>query len=146
LSAGRALAILRAGALYFAAVFAVGFVLGIVRELGAVPVFGRRTAELLESPLMLVAIVLAARSIVRRLAPAATAEVAAVGVVGLGLLLLAELTVVLALRGLTVAEYVKGRDLVAGSVYVLLLLVFATMPAVLASSRPNDGNPTRRER
>lgn len=38
------------GLLYFAFVFAVGFVLGPIQELWAVPRFGRRAAELLEAP------------------------------------------------------------------------------------------------
>jgi len=43
-------------------------VLGTVRVLLPVPRFGTRTAELLEMPVMLVAIVIVARWVVRRLA------------------------------------------------------------------------------
>mgnify|MGYP001791382790 FL=1 len=59
---------LRAGLLYFAAVFSVGLVLGVVRVLWAVPKLGVRGAELMEMPLMLVATVLVAFWVVRRLA------------------------------------------------------------------------------
>lgn len=43
--------ILKAGALYFALAFGAGFVLGTIRVLWAVPRFGERTAELMETPI-----------------------------------------------------------------------------------------------
>jgi len=52
---------LRAGVLYFAVVFGAGFILGPIRLLWAVPRFGPRIAELMEMPIMLVVIVVAAR-------------------------------------------------------------------------------------
>ncbi len=60
--------ILKAGVLYFAVVFCAGFVLGPIRILWVVPRLGTRMAELLEEPIMLVIIILAARWIVRKLA------------------------------------------------------------------------------
>ena len=60
--------VLKAGALYLAAVFGAGFILGPIRILWAVPRFGPRVAELMETPLMLAVIIVAARAIVRRLA------------------------------------------------------------------------------
>jgi hypothetical protein len=57
--------ILKAGALYFALVFAAGFVLGAVRTLWIVPVFGTRTAELMESAIMFVVTIIAATWVVR---------------------------------------------------------------------------------
>ena len=59
--------ILKAGALYFALVFGAGFVLGAIRILWIVPRFGTRIAELMETPIMFVVTILAARWIVRRL-------------------------------------------------------------------------------
>jgi hypothetical protein len=50
-----------AGALYFALAFGAGFVLGTIRVLWVVPRVGERTAELMETPIMLVVIMLAAR-------------------------------------------------------------------------------------
>jgi hypothetical protein len=85
--------VLKAGALYFAVVFGAGFVLGPIRILWAVPRFGRRVAELMETPLMLAVIIVAARAIVRRLAiPPAPARRLGMGSVALALLLIAELT------------------------------------------------------
>jgi hypothetical protein len=60
--------ILKAGVLYFALAFGAGFVLGSIRVLWAVPIFGARTAELMETPIMFVVIALAARWTVRYLA------------------------------------------------------------------------------
>jgi hypothetical protein len=121
--------ILKSGALYFALVFGVGFVLGLMRVLFLVPRFGERTAELMEAPLMFLAIVLGARWIARRsAAPRSSTGLLAVGILALALLLITELTVVLSIRGFTLEEYLRGRDPVAGGVYVLLLLLFAVMP------------------
>lgn len=52
---------IKAGIYYFVLVFGAGFVLGTICVLWVVPKFGTRTAELLEMPLMLAVIILAAR-------------------------------------------------------------------------------------
>ena len=123
---------LKSGALYFALVFGAGFVLGTVRVLWAVPRFGERVAELMEAPVMLGVTILAARWVVRRLAlPRAAAARLGMGLVGLGLLLVAELAVVFLVRGLTLAEDIASRDVVSGSVYLGLLVVFTIMPLIV---------------
>ncbi len=53
--------ILKAGVLYFVVVFGVGFVLGTVHTLWVVPRFGTRMAELMETPIMLIVTIVAAR-------------------------------------------------------------------------------------
>jgi len=60
------LMILKAAVVYFVLVFGTGFVLGPIRILFLVPRFGVRVAELMEFPVMLVVIVLAARWLVRK--------------------------------------------------------------------------------
>jgi hypothetical protein len=55
-----------------------------------------------------------------------------VGGLALSLLLAAELTAVLWLRGLSIGEYVAGRDPVVGTVYLVLLGVFALTPLFVA--------------
>ena len=52
---------LKAGVIYFLLVFAVGWVLGPIRELWAVPHFGRVAVMLSEAVIMLVAMIVAAR-------------------------------------------------------------------------------------
>ena len=121
-----------AAGVYFAAVFGVGFVLGPIRILWAVPRFGPRLAELIEAPIMLVVIVVAARWVVGRYAGGFTApRRLALGVVALALMLLAEFALVAWLRGEPIREYLAGRDPVSGSVYYVLLVVFAVMPALV---------------
>ena len=59
---------LKAGVIYFLLVFAVGWILGPIRELWAVPHFGRVTAMLSEAVIMLIAMIVAARWVIRRFA------------------------------------------------------------------------------
>jgi hypothetical protein len=123
---------LKAGALYFVLVFGAGFVLGIPRVLWIAPRLGARAAELMESPVMLLVIIFAAGWVVRRfsLPPTVAARLGA-GAIALALLLATEFTVVLKIRHLTLAQYIAGRDPVAGTVYALMLLVFVLMPLVV---------------
>ena len=124
---------LKAGALYFALVFGAGFVLGPIRILWLVPRFGTRIAELMETPLMLAVIIVAARWVVRRLALSSTSSKRlGVGIIALGLLLVVEFSLVLWLRGLTFRDYLASRDPVAGTVYIVMLGLFAIMPLLVA--------------
>jgi hypothetical protein len=125
--------ILKAGALYFALVFGAGFVLGAIRIMWVVPRFGIRMAELMEAPIMFVVTILAARWIVRRLAvlPKVSSRLG-MGCVGLGLMLVAEFTLVLWLRGLSISEYLASRDPVSGTVYYVMLGVFCMMPLLVS--------------
>jgi type IV secretory pathway TrbD component len=61
-----------------------------------------------------------------------SSERLAVGSVALGLMLVAEFTLVLWLRGLTIREYLASRDPVSGTVYYVMLGGFAIMPLLVA--------------
>ena len=125
--------ILGAGVFYFALVFGAGFVLGIVRTLWVVPRVGTRIAELMEAPIMLVVTIVSARWIVLRLAvPSEPSARLWMGCIALALLLVAEFGFVLWLRGMSIKEYLATRDPVSGTVYYVMLLVFAIMPLLLA--------------
>lgn len=124
--------VLKAGAIYFAIVFGTGFILGSIRVVLLVPRVGERIAELIETPVMLVVIVLAARWAARRVTARTPRKLLAIGSVALSLLLACEATVVLWLRGLTIREYLATRDPVAGVVYAAMLVVFAIMPLLIA--------------
>ena len=127
------LQILKAGLLYFAIVFGAGFVLGPIRIFWAVPRFGTRIAELMEASIMLMIVVAPARWVVRGLGvPSIPSRRLGMGCVGLGLLLVGEFTLVLWLRGLSITEYLVSRDPVSGTVYYLMLGVFAIMPLLVA--------------
>lgn len=56
--------ILRGDLLHFVIVFGTGFVLGVIRTLWLVPRVGTRWAELIETPIMVVVTILAARWVV----------------------------------------------------------------------------------
>lgn len=123
---------LKAGLLYFAVVFGCGFVLGTIRTLWIVPHVGTRWAELMEAPIMLAVTIVAARWIVRRSAmPATPSNRLGMGAIALGLMLSAEFGLVLWLRGLTIRDHLATRDPVSGTVYYLLLALFAVMPFLL---------------
>ena len=97
--------ILKAGVLYFALVFGAGFILGPIRIAWVVPRLGTRTAELLETPIMLVITVMAARWIVRRLAvPPTWSSRLGMGSIALALMLFAEFTLVLSLRAMSLRD------------------------------------------
>jgi hypothetical protein len=89
-------------------------------------------AELMETPLMLVVTVAAAWWIVRHFAvPSNISTRLGMGCIALGLMLIAEFTLVLWLRGLSIKEYLASRDSVSGTVYYLMLGVFAIMPLLM---------------
>ena len=120
---------LKAAVLYFAIVFGAGFVLGPLRILWVAPRLGTRTAELIEAPIMLAISIVAAQWIVRRLAvPARTSSRAGMGIVALALMLTAEFSLMLWLRGISIHEYIATRDPVSGTVYYLSLGIFAILP------------------
>jgi hypothetical protein len=83
----------------------------------------------MEAPIMLLVTILAARWIVLHLVvpPTASARLG-MGCIALLLLFVAEFGLVLWLRGLTIRGYLARRDPVSGTVYYVMLVVFAAMP------------------
>lgn len=125
-----AVQIVKAAAVYFGIVYGTGFVLGTIRVLLMVPVLGVRNAELLEQPLMLIAIFVTAKWVVRHLKHAlARPQLLDVGLIALGILLLAEVIVVLALQP------VRAGDTMSGLAYLLNLVAFAVMPWLVSGHR-----------
>jgi hypothetical protein len=87
----------------------------------------------METPIMFAVTVVAARWIVRRLAvPPKPSSRLGMGGIALGLLLVAEFTLVLWLRGLSISEYLASRDPVSGTAYYVMLAMFAIMPLLVA--------------
>ncbi|MBX9925285.1 MAG: hypothetical protein K2Y05_02905 [Hyphomicrobiaceae bacterium] len=115
--------------LYFCAVFGAGFVMGPIRALFLEPQFGPLIAVSIEAPILLIAIILAAKW-----APAAAGaptQPVAVIVIGLGALALqqiADVAVGVLMRGMTVTEVYGQFARPDGWVYAALLVVFAVMP------------------
>jgi hypothetical protein len=124
--------ILRAGFTYFALTFGAGFVLGPFRILVLVPRLGARAAELVELPVMIGITWLAARWVTRKFSiPPQRGPRLSVGVMAGALLLLAEFTLVLRLRGLTLEEYFATRDPVSGTAYYVAVLLLVLMPLLV---------------
>jgi hypothetical protein len=118
-----------AGLVYFAIVLGTGFVLGILRVPFLVPRIGERWAELAEMPIMAVVIYLAAGYILRRFPGIRSpGRSLAAGFLALALSVCAELGLAVALQDKTLSAFIASRDRVSGSVYLVLLLVFAVMP------------------
>lgn len=127
--------VVRAGLLYFALTFGAGFLLGPFRLLVLVPRLGARTAELVEMPVMIGITWLAARWTTQRLGvPPGLGPRLSMGVLAGTLLLLAEFTLVLQLRGLTLDEYFATRDPVAGTAYYAAVLLLVLMPLLVNRS------------
>jgi hypothetical protein len=82
----------KAGVIYFLLLFAVGWVLGPIRELLAVPHFGRMAATLSAAVIMLIAMIVAARWVIRRFhVPRTLPTTISIGIVAIGFLLPAEI-------------------------------------------------------
>lgn len=122
--------ILRAGLGYFLIVFGAGFALAFIRIPFLVPQFGVRTAELMETPVMLAVIYWASRRLIDSHPGLGRRSRLAAGGVALLLLVGAELLVAYALGGGSIGQYIASRDPVSGSVYLASLLAFAVAPAV----------------
>ena len=125
--------LLKASLLYFVIVFGAGFVLGTIRTLWVVRHTGTRWAELMEAPIMLVVTILASRKTVSYFGiPPAPSCRLVVGGIALCLLLVAEFGFTRWLRGLSIKEYLATRDPVSGTVYYVMLGLFAVMPLFAA--------------
>lgn len=122
----------KAGLLYFALVLAAGFVLGTIRTVRLVPRVDVRRAELMEMPIMLAVTIVAARWTVLRLAVASlTTMRLGMGCIALVLMLVAEFGLMLRLRRISIQGYLATRDPVSGTVYYVMLAVFAAMPLLV---------------
>lgn len=128
--------ILKAALVYFLIVFGVGSLLGPIRILLVVPRLGERMAELLETPLMLLVIILAANWIVRKCQlPMRPIYRLGAGAIALVLGLLFEFGLVVKIRDLKLSEYFASRDPVAAIVYYITLVLFALMPLLVRRKR-----------
>jgi hypothetical protein len=125
--------ILKPAVFYFVLVFATGFLLGTLRVVLIVPRLGERAAKLLEMPVMLIAVVFAARWTNQRYPePAGPGSRLGIGLTALGFMLGAEVAVGLGFRGLSPIESLTNRDPISGAAYYVSLLLFAAMPWLLS--------------
>jgi hypothetical protein len=123
--------ILGAGLVYFIVVFATVSILGSVRVPLIEPRFAKFLATVLAAPLMIAAIVLAARSVTKwfKLAGRKVALLL-VGVIAISLAMIADLCVGLFLSEMSFGEQLLLFMTPAGLTYLLLLAVFLAVPLV----------------
>lgn len=124
--------ILAAALAYFVLVFTVGFLCGPIRIFLLEPKFGATGAVLMELPILLMAMLYAARLVPRKLklAPSLAAH-AGMGVGALLLVLIADFGVGLLLRGQSLAEILGQFATPAGRIYAGALLAFALIPMLV---------------
>ena len=89
-----------------------------MRVLWLAPRMGVRAAELVEMPFMLIAIYFAARFVVRSFRPASSARIR-IGWIALAMLLAAEVSLGVLLRGSSPLQMLFDRDPVSGTAYYL---------------------------
>lgn len=129
----------KSGVIYFAMIFALGFVLGTVRVLWLVPAIGERNAVLAELPVMLTASWFAARWLVQRHRLISLRARAVMGLVGFALLMLAELTLAIAAFGQSAADWLNSIFAMPGIIGLSGQILFALMPMLVRTQR--DSNP-----
>lgn len=125
------LAPVRAGALYFAIVFAAGFVLGTIRTLVLAPRVGEFAAVAIELPVMLAVAWIACGAVLRWIRLGQGIAVHAVmGLVAFALLMAAELALSLALGAPSVAAWLAGLTSAPGLLGLAGQVAFAIFPMI----------------
>ena len=117
----------RLGLIYFAAVFAAGFVLGTVRTLVLIPRLGELGAVMVELPLILAVAWFVCGRLVRHRGLAAT-EAAAMGSIAFALLMVAEAGLSRWLGGRSLAEHLALYAEPAHLIGLMAQLAFAAFP------------------
>jgi hypothetical protein len=123
--------ILWAAFLYFAIVFGTGFVVGPVRVLVLEPRLGALAAVLIEAPILVAAMIIGAKLVLRRVGVVRPGELIAVGIVALLLQQVADVALGIVLRGMTIGDPWSHFLTTPGLAYVALLTAFALMPWVV---------------
>jgi hypothetical protein len=128
--------VLKAGVIYFLLLFAVGWVLGPIRELWAVPRFGRITALLFEAVIMLTAMILSSRWGMRRFdVPPTLGSTIPMGLVALGILAAAEIAGVLWVRGQSLQDNAASLVTAPAVISLVMFVLFAVMPTLVTLVR-----------
>jgi hypothetical protein len=120
--------ILRAAAAYWAAVFALGFVLGTIRVMWLIPLVGLTPATLIELPLILTGSWLAAGWVLRRFRIELPMEALAVGGLAFAILMAAECALAGVLSGQSPAQWLAGFRQPHALLGLAGQILFALMP------------------
>jgi hypothetical protein len=127
-------AALKAGTLYFAVVYATGFILGTARVLLLLPLVGEMAAVLFEAPLMLLVSWIAAHWSSRQFrVPIEPRPRLLMGGVALALLMIGELAVSTLIFNRSWEQVVSGYQSAPGALGLSAQVIFALLPLVQAS-------------
>ena len=127
------IAAVKAGTIYFAVVFALGFLLGTVRVLVLVPVVDEVAAVLLETPIMLLASWIAARWSADRFdVPTEISARVVMGAIAFALLMIAELLVSGLILGRPLQDTLTAYQSPPGVIGLCAQVMFALFPAAQA--------------
>lgn len=126
--------IAKAGASYFAIIFALGFVLGTMRVLWLAPKVGETMAGFIEMPFILGASWLVARWLVRKFAIASAGHALAMGGIAFALLMAAELVLGAAAFGMTAREWLASVTRPPGLYGLIGQVVFGLFPWLVVLS------------
>ncbi len=128
---------LRMGAFYGAIGFAIGFVFGTLRELLLIPWWGENTGRLLEFPLVVACVVIAARWLYSEPGTGTWRARLLSGVIGVGVLVALESALALGALRMPLEAYLRGYDITQGALFPLGLLIMALAPVLTVRSRAN---------
>ena len=118
----------KTGAVYFALIFGLGFVLGTICVLWLVAITGETFAVLAEQPIMLLASWFAARWLVRRHGLTTMRSRCVMGSTAFALLMLAEVTLASAVFGQSPGGWLNSIFAMPGLIGLAGQILFALMP------------------
>jgi len=122
---------LSAGLVYFAIVFAIGFVLGTIRTVWLTPHIGVFGAVLIELPVILAASWWACGWVIRRISlPTDLAPRAVMGASAFIFLILAEYGLAAGFQNLSFGAFLNGLATLAGAVGLSGQILFAIFPLI----------------
>jgi hypothetical protein len=119
---------------YFGSVFAVGFILGIVRTIVLEPIVGALVSVIIEMPIILLASWFLANWVVQYFRIVSRRHALLVGLCAVFLLWLAELALALTM-GATFDEWAHGLMIPPGLLGVAGQVVFAMLPVLVVTRR-----------
>ncbi|MBM3609408.1 MAG: hypothetical protein FJX29_13340 [Alphaproteobacteria bacterium] len=122
----------RAMVVYGIAAFAIGFVLGLIRELALAPLLGRRLAQWTEFPVVTALVCFAAWRILAWRESWSARALLAWGAGGVLMLLALESAFALFVVGLPLAKYLEGFNVARGALFPFGLAIMLTAPWIAA--------------
>ncbi len=120
--------LLRPAAVYFAIVFALGFVLGTIRVLWLAPMVGETMAGFIELPFILGASWLVARWLVGRFAITRSGQAFVIGALAFAMLMVAEVILSVTLFAMSPREWFNAVTSPPGLYGLMGQVVFGLMP------------------